>query len=77
MPVLITEYPKWIDDVLVESEDHEVQLNNQEEKDRMVKELKEKYGKDVDLRSYKGAGGFGGLKAYYEAVVSGEGKNKD
>ena len=43
----------------------------------MVKELEKKYGKDVDLRSYKGSTGFGALKAYYEAVVSGEGKNKD
>ncbi len=77
MPVLITEYPKWVNGVLVETEEHEVQLDNQEEQDRMVKELKKKYGKAVDLRSYKGATGFGALKAYYEAVVTREGKNKD
>ena len=72
MPVSITEYPKWVDGVLVQDEDHEVELENKEEKDRMVKELEGKYKKSIDLRSYKGANGFGALKAYYEAVVARE-----
>ncbi len=81
MPVLIRDYPKWVDvdgkPTLIKSEDHEMELGNQTEKDRMVDELKEVYGKDVDLRSYKGSNGFGALKAYYEAVVSRESKDKD
>lgn len=77
MPVLISEYPKWVDGVLVDTEDHGMELENQSEKDRMVDELENKYEKDVDLRSYKGTNGFGALKAYYEAVVSREGKDED
>ena len=66
-------YPKFVErdgeKVLVHSEDEEFELDNQAEKDRMVKELKE-MGKDVDMRSHKGASGLGSLKAYYEAVIS-------
>ena len=66
-------YPKFIEQdgeqVLVLSEEAEFDLENQAEKDRMVKELKE-IGKDVDMRSHKGASGLGSLKAYYEAVMS-------
>jgi hypothetical protein len=75
MPVEINEYPKWVDGVLIDSEDHAIELENQVEKDAMVKELKNTYGKEVDLRSYKGANGFGALRAYYEAVVTREKTN--
>ena len=79
MPVLIRDYPKWItrdgEQVLVRSEDDEIELENQDEKDRMVSELREKYGKDVDLRQYKGLNGLGALKAYYEAVKVREDKD--
>jgi hypothetical protein len=81
MPVLIRDYPKWITrnnkQVLVQCEDDEIELDNKEEKDHMVKTLKKDYGKDVDLRTYKGTNGFGSLKAYYEAVISRESKDKD
>ena len=70
---IITEYPKWVDGVLIQDEDHEMELENVGERDRMVKELDEVYGKKVDLRQHKGAVGFGSLKAYYESVVNREG----
>ena len=73
----IAEYPKWVDGILYRSEEDELESGNQAEKDRMVKELKETYGKTVDLRQYKGSNGFGALKAYYEAVVAREGSNDD
>jgi len=66
---LKAEYPKFVDGVLYLSEDDEMEADNQEEKDRMVKELEE-MGKSVDLRSYKGAAGFVTLKLYYEGVIS-------
>ena len=72
MPVLITEYPMWVDGVLVNDEDHAIELENKDHRDAMVKELEGDYGKKIDLRSYKGANGYGALKAYYEAVVSRE-----
>ena len=69
---VMAEYPKWIDGVLYKDEDEEMEAGNQEDKDRMVKEL-EAMGKTVDLRSYKGANGYATLKAYYEAVLVREG----
>ena len=52
----------------------EFDLENQAEKDRMVAELKE-MGKEVDMRSHKGANGLGSLKAYYEAVIARKGES--
>lgn len=76
---VIKDYPKWIEvdgeQVLIKDEEHDMEFANQAEKDKMVKELTEDYGKEVDLRSYKGANGFAALKAYYEAVISREGEN--
>jgi len=69
---VIAEYPKWVDGVLFKNEDAEMEAGNQEDKDRMVKEL-EAMGKTIDLRSYKGANGYATLKAYYEAVQVREG----
>ena len=74
MPVVIRDYPKWIEldgeQFLVKDEDHMAEIDNQVEKDFMVEDLEENYGKKVDLRSYKGPVGFGSLKAYYEATVA-------
>lgn len=74
---VIKDYPKWIDvdgvPTLIKDEEHDMECENQAEKDKMVKELTENHGKEIDLRSYKGIGGFATLKAYYEAVISREG----
>lgn len=76
---VMRDYPKWIERdgkrVLVQNEDDEMEIDNQAEKDRMVTELREDYGKEIDLRAYRGPGGFGTLKAYYEAVVAGKGED--
>jgi len=73
------EYPKFIDrdgkQVLVHSEDEEMELEDSAEKTMMVDKLKE-MGKEVDLRKHKGPTGFATLKAYFEAVMSREG-NED
>jgi hypothetical protein len=73
MGIVASGYPKFIErngkQVLVLTEEAEFDLENQAEKDKMVAELKE-MGKDVDMRSHKGASGLGSLKAYYEAVMS-------
>ena len=74
---VMKEYPKWIErdgePVLVRSADDELMLENSEERDSMIKELEEVYGKSIDPRTYEGNNGFGALKAYYEAVVNREG----
>ena len=73
---LKSDYPKFVDGVLYKTEDEEMEAGNQDDKDRMVKEL-EAMGKTVDLRSYKGANGYATLKAYYEAVKVREGNDGD
>ena len=76
MPVIFSDYPRWIqhggESVLVQSEDDEYELEHDGEKERMVKELEEDYGKKVDLRGHKGDTGLATLRAYYEAVKKNE-----
>jgi len=66
---VIAEYPKWVDGKLFKNEDEEMNAENMEERDRMVKELAE-MGKPVDLRKHRGTEGFVTLKLYYEGVIS-------
>jgi hypothetical protein len=73
---VMADYPKWVDGVLYKSEDEEIELGNQAEKEAMIKELKAA-GKDVDGRQYKGPTGFGSLKAYYEAVIKNDNSGND
>ncbi len=72
---VIAEYPKWVEkdgeQVLVKSEEAEMELEDSAEKAMMVEQLKA-LGKEVDLRKHKGPGGFATLKAYFEAVMSRE-----
>ncbi len=71
---VLSDYPRWIErdgtQVLVKSEDDEMSLETQDEKNKMVTEL-EGMGHNVDLRSYKGPSGFGSLKAFYVAIING------
>ena len=73
---VMAEYPKWVDGELYHSEEELMEAGNTEEKANMVKEL-ESMGKKIDLRQYKGANGFGALKAYYEAVMAQGGNDDD
>lgn len=69
---VMAEYPKWVEhdgkQVLIESDDDLIDLENDKEKKVMVKELREVYGKEIDLRKHKGSAGLGSLRAYYEGV---------
>ena len=54
--------------IIVNSEDDLLYLDDDERKEAIKKDLKEKYDMDIDLRRYKGAAGLGSLEAYYKAV---------
>lgn len=74
---VLTEYPKYIEDEkgkpkLMADEEAFFDYENQIEIQKMTTELKEVYGKPVDLRKFRGAAGFGTLKAYYESVIERE-----
>jgi hypothetical protein len=72
MPVVIEEYPKWIEhegeQKLVKNEDEFRSLEHDAEKDRMIQELTEDYGKEINLSDFEGPAGRGALMAYYESV---------
>lgn len=72
---VMADYPKWIErdgkPFLVQSEDHEMELDDEGEKDRIVNELK-LLGHTVDLRRYKGPSGMVALVAFHEAAIRGE-----
>ncbi len=71
-----TEYPKFIDQdgkqVLVLTEEQEMNLEDSAEKTMMIEKLKA-MGKEVDGRKHRGPEGFVTLKLYYEGVMSREG----
>lgn len=72
MPVIIEEYPKWIErdgkPFQVFSEEEEYAADDDEVKDRIVAEIKADHNLDVDLRRYEGPPGLPALEAYQKQL---------
>ena len=72
MPVIIKDYPKWIDyngeQTLVKTADEEAELLRSDEREIMLEELNA-LGKDLDPAEFTGASGMGALRAIYEVAI--------